>query len=221
MKTTETGDRGFPITILLAVGVRLYREGLSTMLAGAPDIQVVDTVENTVSAVAKAHNLNPDIVLLDTELNSSLSVVPGLLEVAPKTQIVALGVMETEAQIISYAAAGVAGYVTRSGSFEDLLSTIHNVARGELICSPRIAAALMKHIARPGTEIGNQVQRLTRREMEVIQFIDQGWSNKEIASRLNIEVSTVKNHVHHLLEKLGATRRGEAAASVRRVALAK
>jgi DNA-binding NarL/FixJ family response regulator len=168
-----------------------------------------------VEAVAEARTLNPDIILLDTAVSDSLATVLALLQAAPTSRVIALPVTETDVEIIAFAEAGVSGYVTRDGSFEDLVATIRSVASGALVCSPCVAALLLRQVARAAVGVGPDPRRLTSRELQVVELIDQGLSNKEIACRLNVEVSTVKNHVHHILEKLSATGRGQAAACVR------
>lgn len=207
------------IGVLIAVGVRLYREGLAGLLTKQAGIVVKGTAADQVSALAQAKTLSPDIVLLDTGLPNSLTTVRALLEVAPMSRVIALAVTETEAEIISFGEVGVSGYVTRDASFEDLVANIRGVGRGELLCSPRVAAVLLRQVAKAAAGLGPDLARLTPRERQIIELIDQGFSNKEIANHFNIEVSTVKNHVHHILEKLSATRRGEAAARVRLVML--
>jgi DNA-binding NarL/FixJ family response regulator len=126
--------------------------------------------------------------------------------------------MHGEDQVVACAEAGIAGYVDRDASLRDLVATVRSVARGELLCSPRIAARLMRRVA----ELADQPRppqtpaHLTRREREVVALIDEGLSNKEIAQRLNIELPTVKHHVHNVIEKLGVRSRLQAAAHVRR-----
>ena len=116
------------------------------------------------------------------------------------------------------AEAGVAGFVTRDQSLADAVGVVESVTCGESACSPRTAAALLRRVAvlsgqrkPPEPPVG-----LTLRERQIAGLIARGRSNKEIARELSIEVSTVKNHVHHMLEKLGVAGRAEAAARVRR-----
>src|SRR5439155_827652 len=105
----------------------------------------------------------------------------------------------------------------REASIDDLVTVIESVARGEAICSPRVAAGLLRRVAALAAGHGGDLPRaqLTNREREIVRLIDNGLSNKEIARALGIEVATVKNHVHNILEKLQVHRRGEAAARVR------
>jgi DNA-binding NarL/FixJ family response regulator len=131
--------------------------------------------------------------------------------------VVALAVPDLEADVLTCAEAGVSAYVTREQPISALTETILGVARGEAICSARMAATLLRRIATLAVERRPEPpdRRLTERELDVVGLIDQGLSNKLIAGRLCIEVSTVKNHVHSILEKLQVNRRGEAAARVR------
>jgi DNA-binding NarL/FixJ family response regulator len=203
------------IGVLIVVGVCLYREGLAALLAQQTGIVVKGVAADQNDAVAYARSLSPQVVLLDTGLPNSLATVTSLLAVAPGCRVIALGVAESETEVITYAEAGVSGYVTRDGSFEDLVAAIRSAARGELLCSPRISALLLRQIAKVAAGVAPDLDRLTPRELQIVGLIDEGYSNKEIANRLNIEVSTVKNHVHHILEKLGAERRIQAAAILR------
>jgi DNA-binding NarL/FixJ family response regulator len=146
----------------------------------------------------------------------SLSAVRALRDRMPAILLVGFGVDEVEREILACAEAGLAGYVPCDASLDELVLRIESVCRGELLCTPKIAASLFRRleattIASPASA---QVLTLTSRERDVLILIDGGLSNKEIASRLNIEVSTVKNHVHHLLEKLKVTSRAQAAAQL-------
>jgi two-component system, NarL family, nitrate/nitrite response regulator NarL len=128
-----------------------------------------------------------------------------------------LGLPETDEAVLAYAEAGIAGYVSRDGSVQDLVTAIEGAVKGELRCSPRLAGTILRRLAWRAAVGGDVSPRttLTSRETEIVRLIDQGLSNKEIAVRLGIEVATVKNHVHNLLDKLRVHRRSEAAARLR------
>jgi DNA-binding NarL/FixJ family response regulator len=132
---------------------------------------------------------------------------------------VTLGVDDGDDDVLAWAEAGVSGYVARDASFEDLVETVRAVARGELRCSPRLAATLLRRVTALAGDAPHSATRLTQREREISSLLEAGLSNKEIAGRLYIELPTVKNHVHNILRKVGASRRGEAAALLRRDAL--
>lgn len=205
------------IRILIVAEIRLYREGLALALAQQRGLAVTGAVPAVHEALDVIPTLEPDIVLLDMIGPDALAGVQLIVDARPETRVVALGVANAEQDLIACAEAGVAGYVLRDASVDDLAATVQCAARGELRCSPRMAASLLRRVARLAADRDDaQCVALTRREDEILVLIDQGLSNKEIAARLFIEVPTVKNHVHNILEKLGARRRSEAAAKMRR-----
>jgi DNA-binding NarL/FixJ family response regulator len=205
------------IRIAVVAEVRLYREGLADMLRGEPGIDVVATASGADDAVRALRDLEPAVVLIDMAIPDNVWLIRALVAAAPGTRVVALAVPEIEREVLACAEAGVAGYVTRDGSIEDVVAAVESAARGELLCSPRMAATLFQRVATLALEQSpaDIESRLTTRELEILNLIDQGLSNKEIARRLTIELSTVKNHVHHILDKLNVSRRSEAAARVR------
>jgi DNA-binding NarL/FixJ family response regulator len=205
------------IRVLIVAEIRLYREGLADMLRPEPDIGVVATAAGADEGVRALRELQPDIVLLDLAAPDNVWLVRALVAAVPGTRVVALGVPENEEEELACAEAGVAGYVTREGSVEDVVAAVEAAARGEVLVSPRMAASLFQRVATLALERSPQSieSRLTRRELQILNLIDQGLSNKEIARKLTIELSTVKNHVHNILEKLNVSSRAEAAARAR------
>jgi two-component system, NarL family, nitrate/nitrite response regulator NarL len=211
---TRSGDQ---IRILVAIGVRLYREGLSEMLGRHERFKVVALAADHSAALERSRELQPDIIFLDVSMPDGLRLIHDLHMVVPDAAVVATAVAETDGEIVACAEAGVAGFVTRDQSLAEAVRVLESVARGESPCSPRTAAALLRRVAvlsaqrkPPGPPDG-----LTPRENQIAGLIARGRSNKEIARELCIEISTVKNHVHHMLEKLGVRGRAEAAARVR------
>jgi two-component system nitrate/nitrite response regulator NarL len=200
------------IRVLIAIEVRLYREGIAHLLRQCADIEVVDTVGSGRELFDRLAELSPDVVLLDTGLPEGVQTVRSLLRQHPGLRIVALGLGDTEPEVLSYAEAGMSGYCTREGSADELLASIRAAADGGFICSPQVAALLLRSLAsaRPAPSPA-AVEGLTRRERQVMELIARDLSNKQIASALHIEVSTVKIHVHHILEKLRVSRRALAA----------
>lgn len=142
----------------------------------------------------------------------SFELIRDLRSGALRCKILAFAVDEIGADIIECAEAGAAGYVTADASIDDLVMAIERIARSELVCSPRIAAQLFGRISERGERWSVEAKTLTSRERQVLECLRQGKSNKEIARTLNIAEATVKNHVHHLLEKLDVTTRAQAVA---------
>jgi two-component system nitrate/nitrite response regulator NarL len=202
---------------MLWADVRLYRDGLVRALAGSADVEVVGAAPISEASLPLLVDTSPDIVLLEAAAASRPEVVQSILEVAPQAKVVAFAIADEEQDAIHCAEAGAAGYVSREASIEDLVATIVRVAHGEFPCSARVAALLAHRISFLAAERAPNAtaSALTRRERQILRLIDDGLSNKEIAQRLTIEVSTVKNHVHHILDKTQASRRSQAAARFR------
>lgn len=190
--------------------VRLYREGLETLLRGDSRLDVIGTAANVPDALAYLPELEPppDAVLLDVPAPVGLRA-PGQLEaVAPAARVVALNVAGDD--VIAWAETGVRGLLDGGVDVDEVAQAVATTADGGTVCSPKLAAVLLQRVARPSSS-------LTAREREIAALIEQGLSNKEIAERLQIGLATVKNHVHNILTKLNATRRGQAAAMLRDV----
>jgi DNA-binding NarL/FixJ family response regulator len=204
------------IRVLLVSDVRLYRDGLAQCLAQHDRLDVVGMAGSGAEALDIASRHRPDIVLLDMGMASSVQLVRVLREVTPGAKVVAYAVAGDESDVISYAEAGVAGYVARDGSALDLVRAIQSVADGELICSPQVAAKAFHRLAMLSAATqASTTTTLTMREREIVALIAEGLSNKQIARRLTITLATVKHHVHNVLEKLQVARRGEAVVAAR------
>ncbi|MFL5383912.1 MAG: LuxR C-terminal-related transcriptional regulator [Longimicrobiaceae bacterium] len=206
-----------PLRVAVATDVCLYREGLAISLSRRPETDVVATAGHLAEALELLRHARPDVLLLDLGLAGSAEVVRAARELRPETKVVALAISDTEQGVLACAEAGVRGFVTRDASIDDLVGTMLEVARGELVCAPAIAASLFRHVGELAARRGDpaDASALTPREREVLALVGEGLSNKEISRRLRIGLSTVKNHVHHLLEKLHVSRRGAAAARLR------
>ena len=205
------------ITVLIVGDIRLYREGLARLLDRPGEFRVLGTAQRREEAVHETRRLRPHVVLLDLTMADGLAAIRGIVAAEPETKVIALTVPETEREVVACAMAGASGYVPREASVEDLLSTVESVSRGELRCSPRIAAKLLYRVARlaAAIDVDPADVGLTPREREVAHLLEAGMSNKAIAKQLGIEVATAKNHVHRILEKLGVHRRAQAVARLR------
>jgi DNA-binding NarL/FixJ family response regulator len=201
------------IRVVVASTIRLYREGLAGSLGHVSGIEVVGTAASVEERGDEIAALRPDVVVIDAGAAAGCARL--LADTAPDTRVVALAVTEADADVIPLVEAGVVGYLTTDQSLEELAEVIEGVARGESPCSPGLAAILVRRIGVLAAERRPRVAEgagLTRRELEILGLIRSGLSNKEIASDLQIELATVKNHVHHILEKLNVRGRSEAAA---------
>ncbi len=196
---------------------RLLREGLGMVLSQQPDIAVLAQVAATQDDLATLQALAPHVIVLDFALpqRDGLAEARKLRYALPSAKILMVGMTEREADVLACIEAGVAGYLPSEASLDDLVQSIRSVVAGEAYCSPKVVSFLFAHIAeaprRRAWAPESVAGRLTRREREIIGLIEERMSNKEIADCLCIEVQTVKNHVHRILEKLQLQNRREAA----------
>jgi DNA-binding NarL/FixJ family response regulator len=206
--------RSRPIGVLIIADVRLYREGLAASLASRDHLSIVATSASRPDALAKIRDIGADVVVVDMAMRESLDLIGDLRRDAVPTKILAFGVEEIPSDILDCAEAGAAGYVTADASIDELVMAIERISREELVCSPQVAATLFQRFSERTHRWGPgaQARTLTSRERQVLRLMQQGRSNKEIAQSLNIAEPTVKNHVHHLLEKLDVSTRAQAVA---------
>jgi DNA-binding NarL/FixJ family response regulator len=206
------------IRVFLVADIRLYRDGIVRAFADNPDVEVVGAASPMLPDCEQLiQRAEPAVLLIEGSAIHDESLVKRIDSIAPGCRVVAFGVIDDERELIHCVEQGVAGFVSRDAALEQLVEIIQSVARGEFSCSPRETALLVQGVRslaadrRPGAP-----SCLTLREQQVIALVDTGLSNKDIAQRLGIELSTVKNHIHNIVSKLHTTRRGQAAASVRR-----
>jgi DNA-binding NarL/FixJ family response regulator len=206
------------VRLLIVADVRLYREGLHAGLAGRSDFDVVGSAATVEEALRLITSARPHVIIIDMATRQSLKIIRTMRCHDPGISIIGFGVDEMADEILACAAAGLAGYVPCEASLEELVRRVECVYQGELLCTPQIAAALFCTLAegQAGKDKKAELLALTARERQVLQLIDKGFSNKEIAIELRIEVSTVKSHVHNLLDKLRVTSRLQATARLGR-----
>lgn len=206
-----------PLYVVILSAVRLYREGLASALPGESCLRIAGTAANDMEALAVIASRPVDVVLFDVGSPNSRAMLRELRRRVPGTKIVALALGDAEQEVIAYLEEGIAGYVSIDGTLDDLRDAVQSAVRDEMLCSPRIAGAMMRRLTAVATERHAALdvpspEALTDREYEVARLVTRGMSNKEIARELGIELATVKNHVHRILGKLGLRRRGEIAA---------
>lgn len=201
-------------------GVRLYAEGLTRELELDPGMSVRATLTDGRALASLLDEVDPDVVVLDLPSLDDLEDLRALVTYASPTPFVALAVRADDSEVLEWAEAGVMGLVTRDASLDELKSVIRGAARGAPPCSGAVSAALLRRVVSAARERprGASVPALTAREREIAELLELGLSNKEIAARLYLGVSTVKNHVHNLLGKLEARSRSEAVDRMQRAA---
>ena len=208
-----------PTRILLAEDQPLFRTALATLISGQPDFDVVGEAENGLQALELARELRPDLVLMDVEMPvmDGVTAVHLIKEEMAAVRVVMLTISDSDDHLFDAIRFGADGYLLKDLRPEHLYDMIRAVMRGETPLSPAIAGRLLRDVRERGpVHVAPTVeeQSLTQREIEALQLVAVGLSNKEIGVRLNITEGTVKNHVHNALEKLQLENRIQAAAYV-------
>ncbi|MGD9545489.1 MAG: LuxR C-terminal-related transcriptional regulator [Methylocystis sp.] len=198
--------------ILIVSDMRLFREALGLRLSEHQGMSIVAVVECE-AALAIAADLAPDIALLDVGELHALTIAQGLAAQNGDLRIVAIGAPASAGAALAAACSKIVGVIPREGSVEDVIDLLDRLiapTSAHADGAPQVAG---KEMAAGDSDAQ---ETLTTREHEILQLIERGLSNKEIARRLRIEVGTVKNHVHNVLQKLQVRGRGEAAHSMRK-----
>jgi DNA-binding NarL/FixJ family response regulator len=189
---------------------------LVALLRGCPSIEVLgaDSVQETQNALRTTAT---DVALIDVTSPSDSDAVGALRKVCARIRILAVGIRETASEVLACAAAGIDGYVPMDAALGDMVAAIENVVRGELSCSPQVAASLYRSIGLRSIGLSTAVGTgpLTARELQVADLMNRGCPTKEIAWRLGVQPCTAKNHVRNILHKLQVHRRGQAVAKLR------
>lgn len=201
------------IRVFLVDDNRLLREGLVSMLEEQEGLVVAGAAANGSDALEQIKVQRPDVALIDIGMpdKDGIEVTQALHDEMPEVKVIILGMPDLTDEIMACIEAGAVGYVLKEDSFDHLVETIRSARRGETFCSPRMAASVFSRVAElAGEKISPSAIKLTPREVQIINRIADGLSNKEIAQKLSIEVQTVKNHIHNILDKLQLHNRLEA-----------
>jgi two-component system nitrate/nitrite response regulator NarL len=205
------------IRVFIVNEMQLMCNVMTAVLADEPDIEVIGAATSVGEALPDA--LQCDVLVVSTSLpgDEAIELTRTAVDVAAPVKVIVIGLAESESEILRYVEAGAAEYVLRDDSVEQLVNHIRAAHSNEALVSPEVAAALMSRVAELSHVLAETVERqelseLTPREREVLQLVAQDLSNKDIADRLHIEVGTVKNHVHSILQKLNVNSRTDAAA---------
>lgn len=215
-----------PARILLVDDQVLLRGALAATIDRQDDMTVVGEAGNGLEGLESAHRLMPDLVIMDVEMPVMGGVeAAGLIrEQLPDVRVVMLTVGGEGDHFLRAVRRGVHGYLLKDMRPEQLLDMIRSVLRGERAIASSLVGCLMEEVRQTGrvtpTETASRPEAaLSARELEILRFVAQGMSNREIGSRLSITEGTVKNHVHNALQKLGMDNRIQAAAYIVRQGL--
>jgi DNA-binding NarL/FixJ family response regulator len=209
------------ISILIIEDNRLLRDGIASILKKQPDMRVVATFGNGENVLLMMDKHKPNVVLLDLGLQNqnSLEIVKLTNQHFPDSKIIVMDLIPLQADVFEFVHAGVAGFTLKDASIAEFLKTIRSVYQGARVLPPHLTGSLFSQIVDHsinGSQPSAIVEsvRLTKRERQVIAFIADGSTNKEIAHNLHLSTYTVKSHVHNILEKLALNTRVQIANQV-------
>jgi two-component system nitrate/nitrite response regulator NarL len=205
------------LRVFIVVSVRVYRDGLAEILR-AKGLLVVGAHRGGGDVAAHVSAARPDVVILDVGDAQSMATARDLQQGLPGIALVAVGVSDSDTELVNYAEAGVTGYVATEASLSALIATVESAARGELICSAGMMREVLRRLAIATGRCAPALHGapLTGRERQIADRLQEDQSNREIAAGLSIEISTVKHHVHNILRKIGVGRRSEAVLVLKR-----
>jgi DNA-binding NarL/FixJ family response regulator len=229
-ETQTTGSPG-PIQIVIADDHHLFREALGQLLSGCPDLEVVGEASNGQEALSLCRSLRPKLALVDVQM-PEMSGIEAACEIKrelPSTIVLMLTAFENPDYLMEALKAGAAGYVLKHASFQQIVESIRRVLDGDSPLSQELAMRLLLRLIKEREakeslstlassdrpllvplNLPPLAKLLTPREEQVLRLMTQGQTNKQIAQSLFISVSTVKNHVHRIISKLGASDRTQA-----------
>jgi DNA-binding NarL/FixJ family response regulator len=187
------------IRILITDDHPVVREGLSGMVAGQSDFEVIGLAADGDTAVKMHGSLAPDVTLMDLRMPGldGVGAIKAIKAQQPSCRIIVLTTYDSDADILRAIEAGATGYLLKDAPREELFRAIRAAARGDSVLAPAVAARLITRMRAPAEE------NLSAREIEVLQWVAKGASNKEISKRLHISTATVKTHLIHIYGKLG------------------
>jgi two-component system, NarL family, response regulator LiaR len=204
------------IRILIADDHSVVRQGLRMFLGLDPELEVVGEARDGAEALLRAHELHPDVVLIDLlmPVMDGIAAIAAIRRELPDVEVIALTSVLDDSSVIGAVRAGAIGYLLKDTEADDLRRAIKAAAAGQVQLSPKAAARLMREVRVPDSP-----EALTEREVDVLRLLAQGQANKQIARNLQIGEKTVKTHVSNILAKLGVPSRTQAALYAVRIGL--
>jgi DNA-binding NarL/FixJ family response regulator len=196
-----------PIRLVIADDHPVVRDGLSSMFARDPEFEVLGEAADGAEAVRLARDLRPDVILMDLRMPGvdGLTAITELVRQGIPTRVLVLTTYDTDSHVLPAIEAGATGYLLKDAPRAELLRAVRAAAQGEAVLSPSVAARLMSRLRAPGAG------PLSQRELEVLELVASGATNREAAARLFITEATVKTHLLNIYAKLGV---GDRAAAV-------
>jgi two-component system, NarL family, nitrate/nitrite response regulator NarL len=216
LQSGRADEADLPLRVLILSDIRFLAEGLAQALDHHEKVSMCWFCTDFQQGLARIAEVRPDVVLLDAALQRGADAVGCIHGISRHLKVVVFPMTETSDDVIASARAGVAGYIPRTAALADVAPLLASVMHDEQTCSARVVASLLPKPSEAANAGGDRngaraTLALTAREMQVVELLAAGLSNKDIARRLNIGVATTKSHVHNLLGKLGVQRRAQVA----------
>jgi len=205
------------ISVFLLAENRLLREALAKILNKKTDITVVGSAPLSSGVVLKITASSPQVLLFDPPHNTrgECSIIPPLRKALPTLKVVMIGMDPDKELFLRAVRDGIAGYVLKDATAPEVADAVRSVAENQAVCPAALCQALFEYVARQPPAYPNLLVKhhmgLTRREQQLVEMIGRGFTNKEIAVTLGLSEQTIKNHIHRMLRKLGASDRLAAA----------
>jgi len=199
------------IRVLIVDDHPVVRRGITTLLVGEEDIDIVGEASNGKQALDQVEKLHPDVILMDLVMPEmdGIEAIQRISSHHPEIRILVMTSFTADDKVFPSIKAGALGYLLKDSDPEDMIRMIHQVYRGELSLHPMIARKVIQELNRPADQ-SLASDPLTEREVEILQLIAQGLENQEIADRLNLKDATVRTHVSNILGKLHLANRVQA-----------
>jgi len=210
------------LRILIAEDHPLFRKGMISLLSSVPEFEVVGEAATGEEAIARAAQLQPDVVLMDLQMPevNGIEATRRILRESPSVRILVVTLFEDEDSVFMALRAGARGYVLKDADEEEMVLSIRAVGKGEAIFSPVIATRVLAYFATPHPAAPPQVfPTLTDREREILNLIAQGHPNPSIARQLSLSTKTVGNYVSNIFTKLQVADRAQAIIRAREAGL--
>jgi DNA-binding NarL/FixJ family response regulator len=201
------------VEVFILAENRLLREALTRILNKKSDIRVAGASAFVPEIAQEIAQLAPDVLLSDSAsvALSELRLIAEIRTAVPGLKVVMIGMEAEQGAFLRLVRDGIVGYVLKDASAIEVAAAVRSVANGEAVCPPGLCLALFEEVAKEKPQPARFIVRhglgLTRREQQLVHMISDGLTNKEIAGQLNLSEQTVKNHVHRMLRKLGASDR--------------
>ena len=204
------------VRVLVVDDHPLMRQALKRVIDREPEFAVVGEAENGEQAIARARDLQPDVIVMDLfmPVKDGLIATAELTETQPNARILAFSSSSLSSSALSAVEAGALGYLRKDAQSDELLQALRRVAQGSPYWPPGVIANLAHVSNRRCLEL---TAALTPREKEVLHLVGKGVPNRMIAERLDISISTVRSHIYHILKKLGLDNRTQAALYLERM----